>query len=62
MKASQLKQKCDEAVCAVENAMERLRRASRKNEKAAVSHLREKRRPQDDEPTLDMSDSGLHAI
>ena len=56
------KLKCREAECVLEEALERMRRAIRKNEKAVIPHTCEDERLLTSERALDLDDSGFHAV
>jgi hypothetical protein len=71
MKAAERKQRHDEAMRSVETAMDRLRRAARKNEKAAALHTQKQQpieslapllEPEADENPFGLTDSGLHEL
>ena len=69
MKAIERKHRHDEGMRGVENAMDRLRRAARKNEKAATLHTQEKQPIESLAPLLEpeenafgATDSGLHEL
>lgn len=66
--ADERQQRHDEAMRGVENAMDRLRRAGRRNERAVAIHL-QKDTPEPIrslapllEPELGLTDSGLHEL